>query len=83
MEAQLGEPERREVKHTALRRHRPRIKAKATLLHLPFHKGVNSRRTQLQQVLDVFDPDVNLARGRILGTCHSEEKNCRADPYNS
>lgn len=38
--------------------------------HLPFHKGVNSRRTQLQKVLDIFDPNVNFTRGRILGTCH-------------
>lgn len=38
--------------------------------HLPLHKGVNSRRTQLQKVLDIFDPNVNFARGRILGTCH-------------
>lgn len=56
-----------------------RTKANTMLVHLPFHKGVNSRGTQLQQVLDVFDPDMNLTRGRILGTCHlGEENNCHA-----
>lgn len=54
------------------------------LTHSPFHKGVNSRRTQLQQVLDVFDPNVNFTRGRILGTCHlGEKKNDCGRPYSS
>lgn len=71
-------------KEKALWGHGPRTKAKTMLLYLPFHKGINSRRTQLQQVLDVFDPNVNFTRGRILGTCHlGEDKNCHASPYNS
>lgn len=49
--------------------------------HLPFHKGVNSRRTQLQKVLDIFDPNVNFTRGRILGTCHAvQQKALMTDP---
>lgn len=81
-EAQLGEPQKRQ--HTTAWSRRPRTTANTMLVHLPFHEGVNSRRTQLQQVLDVFDPNVNFARGRILGTCHlGEEEHCRASLYDS
>lgn len=76
MEAQLGEPENREG--------RAQSRSSTVLMHSPLHKGVNSRRTQLQQVLDVFDPNVNFTRGRILGPCHlGEEKSCHATQSHS